>query len=258
MTTAVNAFPTSTGATNPQRGIASLTWGGHVLRFRTNPNEVTWNYSLITKTDQTYGGRVVQILGARIDDLTVKVDCGQGGWPYLVKVVAFMRDLMVAQRNGQTAVFEYTTRQWKLKVYAASFPFADQLSATTRELTLSFKVQEDISGIVSSTTIATALQSFVNGIGWERNQYNDYFYAPNSDTGIIPNAENFSGETLKLIGNVANKAIDLGGVGAAAAVIPTIPATAPSVTQGVTDMGNALSSVFSYGPSNVFTVPTMQ
>lgn len=183
----------------PQRGIASLTWGNHVLRFRTNPNAVNWNYSLITKTDQTYGGRVVQILGTKIEDLTIKIDCGLGGWPYLVKVVTFMRDLMVAQRNGQTAVFEYTTRKWKLKVYAASFPFADQITATTRELTLNFKVQEDISGIISSATIATALQSFIDGVGWERNQYNDFgFSAPNNDTGLIPNAETFAGAARNL------------------------------------------------------------
>jgi hypothetical protein len=198
MTTPVNAVPSADPSNSQQRGIASLTWGNHVFRFRTNPNEVRWNYSLITKTDQTYGGRVVQILGSKIDDLTVKIDCGNGGWPYLVSVVTYMRDLMIAQRNGQPAVFEYTTRGWKLKVYAANFPFGDQVTATTRELTLNFKVQEDISGIVSSSSIATALQTFVNGIGWQRNQYNDMFYAPNSDTGMIPNGQSFAGGPLPL------------------------------------------------------------
>lgn len=229
--TQANVQQQSNSSDNPQRGIASLTWGNHVLRFRTNPNEVTWNYSLITKTDQTYGGRVVQILGTKIDDLIVKVDCGLGGWPYLVKVVTFMRDLMVAQRNGQTATFEYTTRGWKLKVYAANFPFADQVNATTRELTLYFKVQEDISGIVSSATIAAALQSFSNGIGWERNQYNDFFYAPNSDTGPIPNGETFAGAALPLA-NLANTGVR---------VAP------PSVTGGAVGAGQSVL--------NFFTIP---
>lgn len=238
----VNAQQPTNSAANPQRGIASLTWGNHVLRFRTNPNEVTWNYSLITKTDQTYGGRVVQILGTKIEDLTVKVDCGNGGWPYLVKIVTFMRDLMVAQRNGQTAVFEYTTRKWKLKVYAASFPFADQITATTRELTLNFKVQEDISGIVSSATISAALQAFINGVGWERNQYNDFFYAPNSDTGIIPNAETFKGAALDL--PVIGNAINLGGIAARVA--------APSVTGGTAPTTPSVAPQF-----NLFTIPGM-
>lgn len=242
----VNAQQPSNSSANPQRGIASLTWGSHVLRFRTNPNEVGWNYSLITKTDQTYGGRVVQILGTKIDDLTVKVDCGMGGWPYLVKVVTFMRDLMVAQRNGQTATFEYTSRNWKLKVYAASFPFMDQVNATTRELTLNFKVQEDISGIVSTASIAAAIQSFASGIGFQRNQYNDYFVpmSLNNNTGPIPNAETFAGAALNLpvIGNFVNLA------GIAARVAP------PSVTGGPVGAGTPSTP----RQPNLFTVPTMQ
>lgn len=254
MTTAVNVQQQSNSSANPQRGIASLTWGGHTLRFRTNPNEVTWNYSLITKTDQTYGGRVVQILGTKIDDLTVKVDCGLGGWPYLVKVVTFMRDLMVAQRNGQTAVFEYTTRNWKLKVYAASFPFGDSVTATTRELTLNFKVQEDISGIVSSSTISAAIQSFANGIGWERNQYNDFWFNDSSNaTGIIPNSQTFSGAALNLAGNLNPQAIDLGGIAAPAQVAPP-----PSVSGGAVGAAfNAINSALP-NPFNLFTIPTMQ
>lgn len=254
MTTAINAQPQSNSSAYPQRGIASLTWGGHTLRFRTNPNECTWNYSLITKTDQTYGGRVVQILGTRIDDLTIKVDCGLGGWPYLVKVVTFMRDLMVAQRNGQTAVFEYSTRGWKLKVYAANFPFQDQFTATTRELTLNFKVQEDISGIISSSTISAALQTYTNGIGWERNQYNDFFYAPNSDQGLIGNNETFSGAPLKLVDGYVTQAMDLGG----AAARVTAPSAAPSVSGGALGAGLA-NVVNSVAPQfNLFTIPTMQ
>lgn len=232
MTAAVNAQALSNSSVNGQRGIASLTWGSHVLRFRTNPNEVNWSYSLITKTDQTYGGRVVQILGTKIDDLSVKIECGNGGWPYLVQIATFMRDLMIAQRNGQTATFEYTSRNWKLKVYAANFPFGDRVDSTTREITLNFKVQEDISGIVSSASIAAALQTYANGIGWQQTQYNTVEY-PNSDTGLIPNVTTFTQAALPLvplIGNAAN----------AASSAATIASSAPSVTGGA--VGGAFSS----------------
>ena len=76
----------------PQRGIATLEFGGRVLRFRTNPSSVWWSYRLITHVENTYGGRVVQILGARTEDLTVTVECGKGGWNYLRQIVGFMRD----------------------------------------------------------------------------------------------------------------------------------------------------------------------
>ena len=254
MTTAVNTQTQSNSSTNPQRGIASLTWGNHVLRFRTNPNDVSWNYGLITKTDQTYGGRVVQILGTKIEDLTVTVECGNGGWPYLVKVVTFMRDMMIAQRNGQTATFEYTSRNWKLKVYAAGFPFGDQVTATTREIALTFKVQEDISGIVSSQTIAAALQSFMSGIGWSRTQYNDFF-APNNDTGMIPSASTFTGGALNIPGNANLSQLDLSGPAAAAKSAAAV-VQIPSVTGGALGSG-VLSGLTSALPQfNLFTIPT--
>jgi hypothetical protein len=217
MTTAT--VNTQLNASAGQRGIASLTWGGHVFRFRTNPNEITWNYSLITHTDQTYGGRVVQILGTKIDDLTVKVDCGNGGWEYLMRVVTYMRDLMVAQRNGQPATFEYTTRNWKLNVYAVSIPFADQVSATTRELTLNFKVQQDVTGTMSTTTISAALQALTAGIGFVRSQYNTVNggLPANNAQGIIPNITNFAGGAATLVGNATATPVDLGGL---ASVIP--------------------------------------
>jgi hypothetical protein len=196
-----------------QRGIASLTWGGRVFRFRTNPNEITWNYSLITHTDQTYGGRVVQILGTKIDDLTVKVDCGNGGWEYLMKVVTYIRDLMVSQRNGQPATFEYTTRNWKLNVYAVSIPFADQVSATTRELTLNFKVQQDVTGTLSTTTISAAIQALTAGIGWSRSQYNSFDRLPsNNGQGMMPNITDFAGGAAILAGSATMTPVDLGGL----------------------------------------------
>lgn len=204
MTTPVsNAQLNASSSTNPQRGIASIRWGDHVLRFRTNPNEITWTYSLITHIEQTYGGRVVQILGTKVDDLTVKIDVGYGGWPYLMKVTTFMRDLMIAQRNDQPATFEYTTRNWKLKVYAVNIPFADQVTATNREITLNFKVQEDVTGVISASSISSALQSYITGINWRRDEYNTANYsAPISDSGMIPNITEFAGGALDLVGRL--------------------------------------------------------
>jgi hypothetical protein len=197
-----------------QRGIATLSWGNKVFRFRTNPNEITWNYSLITHTDQTYGGRVVQILGTKIDDLTVKVDCGNGGWEYLMKVVTYIRDLMVSQRNGQPATFEYTTRNWKLNVFAASIPFADQVSATTRELTLNFKVQQDVTGMMSTNTISSALLALTAGVGWSRSQYNsvDGGLPANNAQGMMPNVTDFVGGAATLVGSATTSPVDLGGL----------------------------------------------
>lgn len=176
------------------RGIASLSWTdrntgqSHVFRFRTNPNEITWSYVLNTKVENTYGGRVVQILSTKIDDLVVKVDCGKGGWNYAVEVATYMRNLLVNQRNGDPATFEYTTRGWKMNVFAVSVPFADQVTATTREIELQFKVQEDVSGVTISHSLSLELARLQDGVGFSHNKYND-FAAAGVDPllgGILP------------------------------------------------------------------------
>lgn len=159
---------------NPQRGIASLTFGGDTLRFRTNPNEIWWSYSLNTHVEQTYGGRVVQILSTRIDDLVIKIECGRGGWDYMNKVVDFLRKMMIEQRKdgGKTATFSYTTRRWKMKVYALSVPFQDTVTATVRELEIRFKVQEDLTGEMSKLALDTELARLQDGIGFKYGPYN--------------------------------------------------------------------------------------
>ncbi len=161
------------GGNNPNRGIASLEYQGQVLRFRTNPNEVWWTYSINTVVENTYGGRVVQILGAKVGDLVVTVECGRGGWNYLTQVVGFMRNMINDQRKqGEPGTFLYTTRNWHLKVFALSVPFMDSVTSTTREIELRFKVQEDVSGVQTNLALSGELARLREGIGFEKNKYN--------------------------------------------------------------------------------------
>jgi hypothetical protein len=156
-------------------GIASVTHpsGDLTFRFRTNPNQITWNYNLNTKVEETYGGRVVQILSANIDSLTVTADCGRGGWEYMEQVALFFRDMLVAQKDtGGVGYFEYPNRGWKFAVYALSFPFKDNRNDVAREFTMNFKVQEDVSGVATADTLKTELEKLKQGIGYVKNEYN--------------------------------------------------------------------------------------
>ncbi len=42
------------------------------LQFRINPTQVTWNYSVDVAVTPTIGGRVVQVLGATVGDMTIQ------------------------------------------------------------------------------------------------------------------------------------------------------------------------------------------
>lgn len=169
----MTSFAPVTGGPNSQRGIATLEFRGKTLRFRTNPNEVWWDYSLITAEENTYGGRVVQLLGVNVDNLVVTIECGRGGWEYQRQVIAFMRDMINEQRkNGDPGLFSYTTRNWRLKVFAQSVPYQDSVTAVTREMSLRFKVQEDVSGVISSNALTGELARLRDGIGFRKGPYN--------------------------------------------------------------------------------------
>lgn len=156
-----------------EHGIASIRHGGRFLRFRANPNEFSWSYNLIKRVDQTYGGRVIQLLGCNIGDFTIKADAGKGRWEYMQKMISFLRDIMVAQRNGVPATFEYTTRGWKLRAFVAAIPFQDEYTAVARPFEIQLKVQEDISGLMTKNFLSAELRRMKDGVGWSRSQFND-------------------------------------------------------------------------------------
>lgn len=167
------AIPTNTPRRIPrERGIASLTFGGETLRFRTNPNKIRWSYVPHYREDPTYGGRVLQLLSAKIDDLVVSIDSGRGGRQYYNEVVDFVKDMMIEQKNGKTATFEYTTRGWKLDVYATSIPYANEVENVLHPLELNFKVQEDVSGIMTQNSLSKELKDLQDGVGWKKSKYN--------------------------------------------------------------------------------------
>lgn len=160
--------------------MASISHGGKVFRFRTNPNSIRWTYTLNTKVDETYGGRVVQILSASIDDLVVTADAGGGGWEYLYAAAIFFRDMLFDQRSGgEPGTFSYPNRGWEMDVYAVNFPFKDGWNEVRREFTMQFKVQEDVSGVVTSDTVTAEIERLKKGIEYEHNDFN----TPPGDVG---------------------------------------------------------------------------
>jgi hypothetical protein len=180
-----------------ERGIASLTHPEvGTLRFRSNPKEFNWSYTLNKRIDQTYGGRVIQLLGTRIEDFTFTADCGTGRWAYMNKVAKYMRDVMIAQRGGVPATFEYTTRGWKFNAYVVSVPFADAVEEVLREFEVSLKVQEDVSGLMSRNTLTAELRRLQDGIAFRRSRYNDPLY--NNQAGQVSDSESFQAGALQV------------------------------------------------------------
>lgn len=195
-----------------ETGIASLSHPGvGTLRFRTQPKQFDWTYTLNKRIDQTYGGRVIQLLGTKIDDFAIKADCGAGGWAEANRVALFMRDVMVSQRDGKPATFEYTTRGWKLNAYIVSIPFADAVEEVLREFEIQMKVQEDVSGIMSRNTLSAELKRLQNGLNFHRSQYNDPQDPGNSSQSGSSESDPYGiktiVDTVKQVGSAAGSAL---------------------------------------------------
>lgn len=179
------SFPQVSRELDPgTHGVASLTHKGRTFRFRTNPNSFNWTYTLNKHVDETYGGRVIQLLSTKIDDFVVEADCGGGRWYYANAIAKFLRNVMIDQRDGTPATFEYTTRGWKLNVFIVSMPFEDSVDAVLRTFAIQMKVQEDVSGVMSRNSLRAELRRLQNGLQFERNEYNDPNVKENEDTRI--------------------------------------------------------------------------
>jgi hypothetical protein len=164
----VRADQRSTGV----RGISSLTFKDRTFRFRSNPNHFFWYYTLNTKTDTTYGGRVMQLLSTRIEEFEMEFEAGGGRWEYMRDVLYFMRDILNGQRDGTPCIFEHTSRGYKFKGYLTNFPLEDRWDELVRPFKVTFKVQEDISGVLSTATLNAELRRLREDVGFRRSKYN--------------------------------------------------------------------------------------
>ncbi|MFF7198185.1 hypothetical protein ACFZAM_31315 [Streptomyces sp. NPDC008079] len=118
--------------------------GGPSITFRLNPSSIDWGFDIHTNAIDTIGGRVVEITGATLRDLTVTgylgEDHGAGrskdglsdhagaSWRLHEAFITRCRAVMEYQSRDATtpgtmhppAVFNYPSRNWRWKVYLKS------------------------------------------------------------------------------------------------------------------------------------------
>jgi len=164
--------------------VALLTFTGGVRSFivRTNPNYIFYSYNLRTQVYPTYGGRVVQILGVNYGPLQIEIDSGsirtingqQGGYAYFREVVRWFKDTSLWQRNNKRPIrFSYPARNYVLDVFLKNLTIADDLQNVLRPLQLEFEIEDDFNGLITGDIVDNELKYFQDGIGYEKNPYND-------------------------------------------------------------------------------------
>lgn len=190
------------------QGVATIGFnGGPQVVFRLNPNAVDWNFQINTNVTETIGGRVVQVLGATLSNLTIKGSFGEsrGRTHTESKVLAerFLASMKtMADRQSkdsnthgkmhEPAVFTFPTKGWRFQVYIMDLTdpsgggsIMHKVGKFAYDYVLTLFIHSDLSNtskiIGSSNGVLDkqknrAVQSYMdriaNGIGWHASDFN--------------------------------------------------------------------------------------
>lgn len=181
--------------------------GGPSVTFRLNPNSVDWNWTIDTSVTPTIGGRVIQVIGATLDDLAISGSFGEDhssgpdgeSWLLAESFYKKIRDMMEWQSRDATdpgkmhppAVFNFPLKNWRFSVYIKDLADPQGGSVThstgkfSHEYRLTLFVVEELSdalvkagtshGVLNSakaTAISSYLSRISDGVGWKFSQYN--------------------------------------------------------------------------------------
>lgn len=157
-------------------------------KFRLNPTSVSWGYKSKTAKHDTVGGRVVQIFGTTVSDITVTGTFGEGGWQEQEQFLSHMKalaDLQISQAaksNSTAAVqrFIYPDYGWDFHVMLRSFSSPDGSRSVnlSNEIiapkwTLVLFISEDRSSL-KKISQDNYLARLSRGLGWTQTSYNGF------------------------------------------------------------------------------------
>ncbi len=142
--------------------------------FKVDPYDISWTYNMRTQTTDTYGGRVVQILGVDLGNLSINTVCGKAGYPYLEEMKSFFREMGLWQQNEQKpATFLFPPKNYNLKFWGQRFSFDNAIDNVVYPVQISGMIQEDLAGTLKKSIMTAELSKLADGIGYVRNEYND-------------------------------------------------------------------------------------
>lgn len=159
-----------------------MTFAG--VPMRVNPNEMRWNFSMKTADQAAVGGKVVQILGTKISDLTLKgqfsPDKKEGDtetWQQAERFRQSMKEIAKAAAEDSSAApvrLVYPPRNWDFEVYIKKISPSDMSVGTqfalSWELTL-FPSGGDAAKVVRGIK-DLYIKRLMDGIGWKQTAYN--------------------------------------------------------------------------------------
>ena len=152
--------------------------GGY--NFLLNPSSAAWSYDLNTKSYDTYGGRVVQVLSCKITGFTISGYLSQKHlteatrWTEMEYFENAIRNIMEYHNINQKPVsFNFETMGWvNAKVYVQGYTNVSYDVATAAiQYTLTLFVDEGLDTVKDGIVISE-LENIPSGVNWKHGIYN--------------------------------------------------------------------------------------
>lgn len=154
--------------------------------FRTLPTSYDWEYKIKMNDWKTMGGKVIQIYGVRMGDLTISGQFStpeeQAEWFKKVKSIADAQVPVLGAAAPRPVRLIWTERGWDFMVFVKSFK---QVGAATSVMarndiadikwTMTVFVNQDNGKIVKAAQDAAAaayIRRISDGLGWQQSEWN--------------------------------------------------------------------------------------
>jgi hypothetical protein len=176
------------------------------INFRVDPMSINWGYTVRYAVTPTIGGKVIQVLGANLEDLTVTGSFGTGGWREEKQFLQRITDIADAQTDftgGRPVRFMYPPLGYDFQVFVKAIrPISNTVGNFAPTWNLTLFIFEDTFGL-TKTVKGDAMDAFITrlseGVGWKRSEYNGGITKEEQDA-ILKKAGATSGEEF-LYGN---------------------------------------------------------
>ena len=146
---------------------AYLGTGDIGITFPFNPDTVSWDYSENVFSQDTLGGRVVQLLSVGINGMTVAGRAGSR--KELQKMAKAFKEVMGFHVSTLEPVyFKVPSRDWLFKVYLQAVPqLSWEVASTSYPYQLQLLIEEDLNGVKTHQINSEALKRLASGIGYD-------------------------------------------------------------------------------------------
>lgn len=145
--------------------------------FDIDPDTATYKYSMKVHPEDTYGGRVIQILSCQIDNLVItgslRPKKGGSQFAAMEEFAANVKAIMEWQaQNKKPLPFSYPALDWTGNVYLRDYKDVHyDVGTTVATYTLSFDIDSGFEGVKIAAS-SYGLENIPDGVNWVRNEYN--------------------------------------------------------------------------------------